>query len=217
MDPAVAAVAEGPVPKSGSRSGWGRAGHRRAVLVGAVVAVVILGGGVAAWAEVGNGSAGYRMATVTRADIGTTLDVVGDVEPVSDAASSFQVAGQVATISVTPGQVVTAGQTLGTLDTTALSESVSSAQSTVAADEAKLVEDEESETSSSASPSKTQTSTPSSTITTTTTTTTPSPSAWDDEWPERHRHRRPEHADQRRVDPEDRPEQGGGRPGAGPE
>ena len=146
MDPGGGGVAEGPVPKSGSRSGWGRAGHRRAVLVGAVVAVVILGGGVAAWAEVGNGSAGYRMATVTRADIGTTLDVVGDVEPVSDAASSFQVAGQVATISVTPGQVVTAGQTLGTLDTTALSESVSSAQSTVAADEAKLVEDEESET-----------------------------------------------------------------------
>ena len=170
MDPAAA---EGPVPKSGSGSGWGRAGHRRAVLVGAVVAVVILGGGVAAWAEVGNSSAGYRMATVTRASIGTTLDVVGDIEPVSDAASSFQVAGQVATISATPGQVVTAGQTLGTLDTTALTESVSSAQSTVAADEAKLVEDEESETSSAAAtPAKTQTSTPSST---TTTTTTPSP------------------------------------------
>ena len=164
------------MPKSGSRSGWGRAGHRRAVLVGAVVAVVVLGGGVAAWAEVGNGSAGYRMATVTRADIGTTLDVVGNVEPVSDAAASFQVAGQVATVTVTPGQVVTAGQTLGTLDTTALSESVSSAQSTVAADQAKLVEDEESETSSSAStPAKTQTSTPSST--TTTTTTTPRPRA----------------------------------------
>ena len=171
---------------------------------------------MAAWAEVGNGSAGYRTAAVTRADIGTTLDVVGDVEPVSDAASSFQVAGQVASISVAPGQVVTAGQTLGTLDTTALSESVSSAQSTVAADEAKLVEDEESETSSSASALGLQ-----------------GPDldpvvdhhnhhhalaiAWDDEWPERHCHLRPEHADQRRVDPEDRPEQRGGRPGAGPE
>jgi multidrug efflux pump subunit AcrA (membrane-fusion protein) len=157
------------VPKSGSRSGWGRAGHRRAVLIGAVVLVVVLGGGVAAWAEVGNGSAGYRMATVTRADIGTTLGVVGTVEPVSDAAASFQVAGQVATVTATPGQVVAAGQTLGTLDTTALSESVSSAQSTVAAGQAKLVEDEESQTSSSASAAKTQTSTPSPTTTTTTT------------------------------------------------
>jgi multidrug efflux pump subunit AcrA (membrane-fusion protein) len=157
------------VPKSGSRSGWGRAGHRRAVLIGAVVLVVVLGGGVAAWAEVGNGGAGYRMATVTRADIGTTLNVVGNVEPVSDAAASFQVAGQVATVTATPGQVVTAGQTLGTLDTTALSESVSSAQSTVAADQAKLVEDEESQTSTAASATKTPASTPSSTTTTTTT------------------------------------------------
>ena len=166
------------MPKQGSRSGWGRAGHRRAVLISAIVAVVVLGGGVAAWAEVGNGGAGYRMVTVTRADIGTTLDVVGNVEPVSDAAASFQVAGQVATVTVTPGQVVTAGQTLGTLDTTALSESVSSAQSTVAADEAKLLEDEESQTSSSsASAAKTSTSTPSTPSTpssSTTTTTTPS-------------------------------------------
>lgn len=168
----VALAAAGvPVPKSGS--GWGRAGHRRAVLIGTVVAVVVLGGGVAAWAEVGSGAAGYRMATVTRADIGTTLDVVGNVEPVSDASASFQIAGQVATVTVTPGQVVTAGQTLGTLATTALSESVSSAQSTVAADQAKLVEDEDSQTSSSSAPAKTQTSTPSST----TTTTTPSRSA----------------------------------------
>ena len=54
------------VPKSSA--GWGRTGHRRAVLISAVVLVVVLGGGVAAWAEVGNGSAGYRQGTVTRAD-----------------------------------------------------------------------------------------------------------------------------------------------------
>jgi multidrug efflux pump subunit AcrA (membrane-fusion protein) len=175
---AASAAAAVPVPKSGPRSGWGRAGHRRAVLIGGIVAVVVLGGGVAAWATVDNGAAGYRMASVTRADIGTTLDVVGNVEPVSDAAAAFQVAGQVATVTVAPGQDVTAGQSLGTLDTTALSESVSSAQSTVAADEAKLVEDEESQSSSStpssSTPSssstagKTQTSTPSSSTTTTT-------------------------------------------------
>ncbi len=133
------------MPKS-SRSGWGRSGHRRAVLIGAIVLVVVLGGGAAAWAEVGTTSAGYRMATVTRADIGTTLTVVGTVEPVSDAAASFQVGGQVATLTATPGEQVTAGESLGTLATTALSDSVSSAESTVTADEAKLVEDEDSET-----------------------------------------------------------------------
>ncbi len=151
------------VPKSSA--GWGRAGHRRAVLIGAVVLVVVLGGGVAAWAEVGNGSAGYREATVTKADIGTSMTVVGNVDPVSDAAASFQVAGQVATVAVTPGQQVTAGQTLGTLQTTALSEAVSSAESTLAADQAKLVEDEENE---SASSSATAAKTPTSSTTTTT-------------------------------------------------
>jgi multidrug efflux pump subunit AcrA (membrane-fusion protein) len=134
------------VPKS--RSGWGRAGHRRAVFVGAVVIVIIAGGSVAAWAEVSGGSAGFRMGTVTHADIATTLTVVGNVQPVSQATASFQVGGQVATVAVTPGQTVTLGQTLGTLDTTALSEAVSSAQSTVQADEAKLTEDEEAQSSS---------------------------------------------------------------------
>lgn len=162
-----------PVPKS-SRSGWGRSGHRRAVLIGAVVLVVILGGGVAAWAEVGTSSAGYRMATVTRADIGTTMTVVGNVEPVSDAAASFQVGGQVATVTVTPGKQVIAGESLGTLDTTALSESVSSAESTLSADEAKLVEDEDSQTAAASSTTAKSQSPTSSSSTTTTTTTTPS-------------------------------------------
>ncbi len=133
-----------------SASGWGRAGHRRAVLIGAVAVAVIVGGGITAWAEVSGGSTGYRMATVTRATIGTTLPVVGNVDPVSDAAASFQVGGQVATVTATPGAAVTAGQTLGTLDTTALSESVSSAQSTLNAAEAKLVEDEENQAGAAA-------------------------------------------------------------------
>jgi HlyD family secretion protein len=145
-------------------SGWGRAGHRRAVLIGVVVLAVVLGGGVAAWAEASGDNAQYRMASVTRTDIGTTLTVVGDVAPVSQAAASFQVGGQVATVSVSPGQTVTAGQTLGTLDTTALTENVSSAQSTLNADEAKLVEDEQNQsnaaTPSSQSHSPTSTTTP---------------------------------------------------------
>ncbi len=164
------------VPKSSP--GWGRTGHRRAVLIGAVVLVVVLGGGAAAWAEVGNGTAGYRLGTVTRADVATSMTVVGNVDPVSDAAASFQVAGQVATMTVTPGQQVTAGQSLGTLQTTALSETVSSDESTLDADQAKLVEDEENESSAASatktpsptasSGAKTSSPTPSSTTTTTT-------------------------------------------------
>ncbi|HWD53853.1 MAG TPA: efflux RND transporter periplasmic adaptor subunit [Acidimicrobiales bacterium] len=158
---------------SGPRSGWGRTGHRRAVLIGSLAFALVVGGGVAAWAEVSGGNAGYRMATVTRADIGTALTVVGNVEPVSDAAAAFQVGGKVATVDVTPGTVVTAGETLGTLDTTALSETVSSAQSSLNSDEAKLAEDEANESSSASSPSGSNNGANSTTPSTSTTTTSP--------------------------------------------
>ncbi|HEY6426602.1 MAG TPA: efflux RND transporter periplasmic adaptor subunit [Acidimicrobiales bacterium] len=165
------------MPKS-TRTGWGRAGHRRAVLIGVVVLAIVLGGGVAAWAAVSGGDTQYRMADVTRADIGTSLTVVGDVAPVNEATASFQVGGKVATVTVAPGQQVTAGQTLGTLDTTALSEDVSSAESTLSADEAKLVEDEENQASAASSSSNNNSSSnkpqgSSSPSTTTTTTTAP--------------------------------------------
>ena len=127
---------------SSSRSGWGRSGHRHALLVGAVVLIVVLGVGIATWAATASGNSGYRLASVTRTHVGQSLTVVGTVEPVNDASASFQVAGKVATVSTTVGQQVTAGQPLGTLDTTALSESVSSAQSTLNSAEAKLVQDE---------------------------------------------------------------------------
>jgi multidrug efflux pump subunit AcrA (membrane-fusion protein) len=133
------------------------------------VLVVVLGGGAAAWAAASSGNSGYRMATVTRTDIGQSMTVVGTVQPVNDASASFQVAGQVATVSATVGQTVTAGESLGTLDATSLSESVSSAQSTLNSDEAKLAQDE---TSQSASTSATPSASP--TPTTTTTTTSPS-------------------------------------------
>ena len=138
-------------------------GHRRALVAGAVVFAIVLGGGAAAWAESSGGNSGYRTASVTRTNIGQSMTVVGTVEPVSDASASFQVAGQVATVTAAVGQQVTAGQALGTLDTTALSESVSSAQSTVNADVAKLAQDESSQSSSS---SQNQSNTASTTTTT---------------------------------------------------
>jgi multidrug efflux pump subunit AcrA (membrane-fusion protein) len=166
---AVAAVARpssaGVAVPNRSNSGWGRSGHRRAVLIGALVFAIVIGGGVAAWAEVGSGAAGYRMVSVTRANIATSLTVVGAVAPVSDAAAAFQVGGKVTTVTVTPGSTVTAGETLGTLDTTALSEKVSSDESALSADEAKLAEDEANQSSGGSSPAN-GSSTPSTTTTT---------------------------------------------------
>ena len=161
---------------SSPHSGWGRSGHRRAVLIGGLVFAIVIGGGVAAFAEVSGSTTGYRTADVTRADIATALTVVGSVAPVNEAAPAFQVGGKVTSIAVTPGAQVTAGQTLGTLDTTALSETVSSDESTLSAAEAKLAEDEANQSgassnsagsSSGSSGSGTGAKTPESTTTTT--------------------------------------------------
>ncbi len=171
--PAVRRVDPGAaVPKS--KAYWGGASHRRAVVVGVVVFAVIAGGGVTAWEAVSGGSTGYQTASVTRADIETTMGLVGNVEPVSDAAPSFQVGGKVDSVTVATGQEVTAGQTLATLDTTSLSETVSSDQSTVNADEAKLVEDENSQSSSATSGSTASSGAPKSSSQPTTSTTVPS-------------------------------------------
>jgi HlyD family secretion protein len=108
------------------------------------------------------------MVTVTRADIADTLTVVGSVAPVNQAAAAFQVGGKVTSVSVTPGSQVTAGETLGTLDTTALSETVASDQSAVNADEAKLAEDEANQSGTGSSTGSSNASSPARATTTTT-------------------------------------------------
>jgi HlyD family secretion protein len=145
-----------------SRHWWVR---RRGSIGAAVVVVAILAGGAAAWAADGSGNSGYRMTTVVRASVSNSLTVTGSLAPVSDASAAFQVAGKVATVTAAVGQTVTAGESLATLDPTALTESVSSAQSALESDQAKLTEDEDSETASASS------------TTTTTTTTTPARSS----------------------------------------
>ena len=142
---------------SPSEPGW-RRHARRPVVIGGIVAVVLVIGGATAWATGSSASSGYRMTTVVHTTVATSLDVVGTVEPVNDASASFQVAGKVATVSAAVGDAVTAGQTLATLDPTALSESVSSAESSLSSDQAKLTADENGQTSSSASTSSTPSS-----------------------------------------------------------
>jgi multidrug efflux pump subunit AcrA (membrane-fusion protein) len=151
---------------SRSETGWRRHARRPAV-IGATVLVVLSVGGATAWAAGGSSNSGYRMTAAARATVDKSLEVVGTIEPVNDASASFQVAGQVASVTATVGEQVVAGQALASLDPAALSESVSSAQSTLDSDDAQLTEDEDSQTSNS-----TATSTTAKAATTTTTTTT---------------------------------------------
>ncbi len=97
------------------------------------------------------------MGTAVRASVASNLVVVGTIEPVNDASASFQVAGHVASVTAVRGAQVTAGETLASLDTTALSESLSSAELSLQSDDAKLTEDENSQTSSAATATTTTT------------------------------------------------------------
>jgi multidrug efflux pump subunit AcrA (membrane-fusion protein) len=130
-----------------------------------VVVVLVVGGvyGTRAFAS-GGSSPSYRLGRVTTGSIDQTLTLSGTAEKVSQATSSFKVSGTVKTVPVGIGDSVTAGQTLATLDPTALQQAVTSAKATLAQAEATLDNDENgtSSNSSSASSSASSSSSPAS-------------------------------------------------------
>ena len=130
-------------------------GHRRAVrrtlVKGGCAAVVAVVAGVSLYSAQSSGAPAYRTATAMKSTVTKTLDVTGTLEPVNQAAVSFQVAGTVSSVAVTTGQHVNAGQVLASLSPTTLQEAVSAAQISLAGDQAKLSEDEAGQTTTAAS------------------------------------------------------------------
>jgi multidrug efflux pump subunit AcrA (membrane-fusion protein) len=115
-------------------------GTRRIVVI--AVAVVIVGGGAgAAYAARSSSGPVYRLATVTSADVTASLTEDGTLTPEQSADVAFTVSGTVATVDVSAGQRVTAGQTLGTLDTTSLMVSLTAARSALANANLKVAND----------------------------------------------------------------------------
>ena len=110
-------------------------GRRAVALAGTVV--LLVAGGTAASAALSDPPA-YRLATVSVGSTGAALIEPGTVRPVNQTAIAFPIAGQVASVQVRPGQSVTAGQLLATLDTSALSAQLASAEAGVAKAVAKL-------------------------------------------------------------------------------
>jgi multidrug efflux pump subunit AcrA (membrane-fusion protein) len=108
------------------------------VVLTAVGVVAVLVGGLAVHAAAGpSGATGLRTATVGTDDVAQTLDLVGTVEPVTQAAVAFPVAGTVASVGVTAGQLVAAGDTLATLNGASLQAAIDAQQAAV--DQANLV------------------------------------------------------------------------------
>ncbi|KQC39607.1 HlyD family efflux transporter periplasmic adaptor subunit [Frankia sp. ACN1ag] len=118
-----------------------RRGTRTWIVIG-VVAVIVVAAGSATLAATGSSGPDYRTATAVRATVAQTLDSTGVVSPASQASVTFPVSGTVASVAVTPGDHVEAGQTLATLDAATLSAAVDSAAATLATDQAKLISDE---------------------------------------------------------------------------
>lgn len=105
---------------------------RAAVVAGGVIVAVALVVGGVAYAKGDNGPA-YRTATVARGSLDAGLDLVGTIVPVQSASVGFAQAGTVASVSVSPGSKVTAGQTVAQLDLTSLQAKLTQAQAVEAA------------------------------------------------------------------------------------
>jgi len=104
----------------------------RTVVVAVAAVAVLAGAAVGAYAATDDGGPSYRTATVTRGQVATTLTATGTASPATRQTAAFATSGKVASVAVTVGQQVTAGQQLAKLDTTSLSQALAEAQSTLA-------------------------------------------------------------------------------------
>ncbi len=110
-------------------------------LVVAAVVVAAAGLAVVTFADA-SPSPRYRLATATVGDVAQTVTVSGTVDHVNRADVAFGTDGTVATLTVSPGDTVTAGQELGSLDTADLQAAVDRASAQVSAAEDALAEEE---------------------------------------------------------------------------
>ena len=81
-------------------------------------------------------SARYRTAPVSSRQTQQTLNGVGTIEPVAQATVAFPTSGTIASVAVKPGDNVTAGTELASLDQASLEQAVTQAQSNL--DQAEL-------------------------------------------------------------------------------
>lgn len=128
--------------------------RRRNIIVAAVVVVVASGAGIGIWLGTSSSAApGLQITTqtvsVTTGTMQQTVATSGTIAPAQQANLNFGVSGTVTGVSVSAGQTVTAGQTLATVDPSALQATANSAQASLTAAQAKLASDQAANSSSS--------------------------------------------------------------------
>src|SRR5438874_13402288 len=107
---------------------------RRRALIAGSVGIVVVGGvlGGRALADSSSDVASFRTATVKRATVSQTEQRSGIIEPIAQGTVAFPISGNVTTVAAQPGQSVTAGQTLATLDTSVLQAQLTAQQAQLA-------------------------------------------------------------------------------------
>ena len=134
--------------------------------LGAVaVAIVAIAAGTV-WALTRGGGTAYRTAVAEQASVTQTLSSVGTVSSANRATVSFPVSGTVATVPVALGDHVSAGQTVATLATSTLQQSVDTASATLATSEQKLATDTASQSSAATNASSASSASSSSALST---------------------------------------------------
>lgn len=113
---------------------------RKRLLINALLVVALVGLGIATYANLGSSGASATtratLATAKRAVVLSTVTATGNVEAPTDLSLSFQQSGKVASISVSVGDRVTAGQELARVEDRQQRASLSAAQASLASAQA---------------------------------------------------------------------------------
>jgi macrolide-specific efflux system membrane fusion protein len=146
---ADSALPPDPLPP---RSRWSRqkrllaAGAGVALVAGGTVAGILLSGGggsSSASAAIPVVKVSDENVTVATGTMKQTVSATGTLAPANDSDLTFSVSGTINAVDVTTGETVTAGQTLATIDDTALSDEVAAAEATLTSDQDRLTTDQD--------------------------------------------------------------------------
>jgi len=116
-------------------------GNRRLTGLLALVAVLILAGGVAVWLK-SRGARGPQFVTapVTRGDITVTVTATGNLQPINTVDVGSEISGTMAEVLVDFNDSVKKGQVLARLDTTKLATALERSRATFAANQARVLQ-----------------------------------------------------------------------------
>lgn len=127
--------------------------NRRIILGLLAVLVLVAAGTTAAGALSAGGGARYRTATAVMGSVDQELSGVGTVSAVNRISLTFPVSGTIASIPVTVGTKVSAGEVLAQLSPTELDQAVNTAEANLASAQQTLASDQASQTESTATES----------------------------------------------------------------